>query len=119
MCAEQAPKELKLQVLLHDSSEFALNDIASPCKALIPQYKALELKVEQVIARKYGLQFPFPPLVKEIDLRMLVTEMSQLMKPSQDYKQLPFAPYDIALPDWSPTKARSEFLKAFRRYSKS
>ncbi len=118
MCAGQAPEELKLQVLLHDSFESLGNDIASPLKVLLPQYKAMELKIEQMIARKYGLQFPFPPLVKEIDLRMLVTEMKQLMAPHKDYKELPFTPYDVELPDWSPEKARREFLKAFRRYSR-
>lgn len=116
-CAQQAPAEHALAVLMHDSAEHILADLNTQCKALLPQYKAMELRLEAVISRKYGLPFPFDPIVKEIDLRMLKTEMKQLL-PGDDYKEIPFAAYDIKIPHWSPEKARREFLKAFRRYTR-
>lgn len=73
------PYEYKLEALLHDASEAYLGDVASPLKALLPQYKAIERRVEQAIARRYSLRFPLPKPVKIADGRMLVTEKRDLL----------------------------------------
>lgn len=73
------PKHLQKAGLLHDASEAYLGDVSSPLKALLPDYKAIEAKVEKAICKQFNLPFPLPSKVKEADLIMLVTEKRDLM----------------------------------------
>lgn len=76
------PDELALAALLHDASEAYLGDVVSPLKALLPEYKAIERRVEMSIAAAFpqasGL-WPLNPLIKEADLRMLWIEIADLL----------------------------------------
>lgn len=73
------PLSVQLAGLLHDGSEAYLTDIASPVKAHLPDYKVIEDNIHSVIFRKYGLEFPMHPAVKQADLTMLSTEAHYLM----------------------------------------
>ena len=77
------PPRFALAGLLHDAAEFILQDIASPLKRLLPDYRALEARIERVIFKKFGVDgFLVPhmhPLIKEADLVMLATERRDLM----------------------------------------
>ena len=68
------PPEYALEALLHDATEAYMGDIASPLKAMLPDYKAVEKRIEAVIREKFGL----PPImtvdVHYADLVMLATE---------------------------------------------
>ena len=64
------PDHLALCGLLHDASEAYLGDVASPLKALLPEYKKIEDRVEQAIADFFDLPFPYPKEIKETDKRM-------------------------------------------------
>jgi uncharacterized protein len=116
-CADVAPNEYKLTMLLHDGTESLVGDLNTPLKDLLPQYQEMETHVLQLIARKFGLPYPFPPIVKEIDKRMLVTEMRDLIC-GEDYAAYPWKPYDFKIEPWSMDWAEQEFLKRFHRYYK-
>lgn len=73
------PLRVQLAGLLHDASEAYLADIPSPVKSLLPDYKALEDKVLGVVFKKYGLEYPPHPAVKQCDLTMLSTEAHYLL----------------------------------------
>lgn len=111
------PSPLQLRGLLHDGSEAFANDLASPIKQYLPQYKELEVRIEQIIARRFGFRLPMPAAIKTADLTLLVTEMRDLMK-NADYKQLPYTPLPDRIVPWPSTKARREFLKRFNKLSK-
>lgn len=64
------PDNLALTGLLHDAGEAYLGDVASPLKALLPEYKKIEDRVEAAIAAHFDLPFPSPPEIKEADKRM-------------------------------------------------
>lgn len=112
--ADMAPDGFKLAALLHDGHEAICGDVNSILKRLLPDYERIEMKVEKLVLSRFGLPFPKDPRVKEVDMRMLSTEMIQLLYPA-DAKNIPFKPYDIKLHGWLPAKARREFLKRFSR----
>lgn len=68
------PPEYALEALLHDAAEAYCNDISTPLKALIPEYRAIEDRVDSVIRRKFGLPSAMSSPVKYADLIMLATE---------------------------------------------
>lgn len=114
-CSDMASDEHKLTALLHDAQEFALADVNSPLKSILPQYQELEARSEIAIAKKFGVPYPRPPIIKEIDLRMLVTEMRQLLK-GDDWKKIPFEPYDFKIKCWGIKKSEREFLRRYHKY---
>lgn len=74
-------KSILPHYLLHDAAEAYMNDIATPVKALIPQYKELEQKVQDIIMRKLGLwdeewlyTHPQHDLCKRVDHIALIYE---------------------------------------------
>jgi len=77
------PKEYALEGLLHDAAEAYVGDMASPLKALLPDYKTIECRVEEAIAKAFNIQIGLR-CIKQADLVMLATERSELMPPSED-----------------------------------
>lgn len=111
------PDEFKLHGLLHDAQESICQDLAQPIKQYLPQYNELEMRVERLVARKFGLVFPMPAAVKTADMTLLVTEMRDMMK-NTDYKIHPFAPLTKKLLPWTSARAHREFLKRFNHLTK-
>lgn len=70
------------QLLHHDDPEYILSDLVSPLKKEMPEYKRKERLVERQIARKFNLEYPHPPYVKEFDRRILIDERQQILRKS-------------------------------------
>jgi hypothetical protein len=68
------PSDLALTGLLHDASEAYLGDVSSPLKKLLPEYKAIEERVERAIADYFSIPFPYPEEIKKADKRMYWNE---------------------------------------------
>lgn len=117
MVSDLLPDTLKLTGLLHDASENFLQDLNAPLKSILPQYKQIEEKVEKVIAKKFGLTFPFPPQVKEADLTMLASEMKWFVNSGGDWKNIPYEPLP-KFEAWTQEKAKEEFMKRFDKWKK-
>lgn len=47
------PPEFALEALMHDAAEAYCNDISSPLKALLPEYRVIEDRIEAVIRSKF------------------------------------------------------------------
>jgi hypothetical protein len=69
-----AEDEFKFDALMHDAAEAFLGDIPSPLKMLLPDYKTIEIRVEKAIFERFGVSFPLPQNVKEVDKMMLAIE---------------------------------------------
>jgi hypothetical protein len=72
--------EIAYEFLLHDRIEAYISDVNSPTKHHLPDYQRLEEMLNVVSAESFDLPVEMSAEVKEIDLRMLVTEASVLMK---------------------------------------
>jgi uncharacterized protein len=110
------PAQWALDGLLHDASEAYLGDVSSPLKALLPDYKAIEQRVEAAIALHFGLAFPLPSIVKHADLKMLVTEKRDLMirTPNDEDHWPNITPCDMKVHPMSSETARECFLARFK-----
>lgn len=114
------PQPFALEALLHDASEAYLKDLPSPLKALCPDYRAIEARVDAAIRARFGLP-PTPSReVKVVDLMMLATEKRDLMPacpmpwPCLDGIE-PFRP--VIVP-WRPEDAEKAFLETFERLTR-
>jgi uncharacterized protein len=95
------PKELQLTLLMHDATEAYLLDIPRPIKRHLRDYKELEENLMKVIADKFNLVYPFPPIIKEIDSRMLEIEHYNIILGKAEMYLM------------SPELAKSKFLEAY------
>jgi hypothetical protein len=116
------PPEYALEALLHDASEAYLGDVSSPLKRLLPDYKAIEERVERAITAHFGLPFPLSPIVKRADIQLLLTEKRDLLHPSRGaihdihWGQWPdIQPLEKRIHPLSPAGARAAFLDLFAR----
>lgn len=110
------PPEFALEALLHDAAEAYCNDIASPLKALLPDYRRIEKSVESAIAAKFSLPGEMSSQVKNADLIMLATERRDF--DIDDGTPWPIlegisARSDVILCPLSPRQARVLFLQRY------
>lgn len=96
-----------LAALLHDASEAYLLDMPTPIKIGLPDYKATEYKLMEVIANKFGFEFPLNPVIKKVDAEALEIEYVNLVE-LDNYE------FDCM----SHTDAKIEFLELFKLIQK-
>lgn len=113
--AMQLPPELRLSGLLHDAHEAYYGDIISPIKRMLgPKFDELCDQFDDVIDETFGTDVRHP-LVKEADLRMLVTEARSfdLFGNGDGWPQVhPYLPLGH-IDTWLPTHADIKFMELF------
>jgi hypothetical protein len=110
-----APFGLGFEGLMHDAAEAYVGDMPAPLKRILPEYKALERRVEAAIFDRFDIDSPLSPKVKEIDLVLLATEQRDLMPDHDDeWALIEGVPQltDRIVP-WSAEAARAEWLARF------
>lgn len=106
--------ELPLDFLLHDASEAYLNDLARPVKhdVSLCGYRLAEMNLQHLLCQVFGLAWPVPPCVKQMDDRMCETERRDLMPPTPEWT-LGVEPLPHSITPWTPEIARQQFLNRF------
>ncbi|EKQ1114474.1 HD family hydrolase [Morganella morganii] len=110
------PPECALEALLHDAAEAYIKDIPSPLKAMLPDYKAVEKRIEAVIREKFGLPPVMTVDVHYADLVMLATEKRDFeIDPGSHWPMLDSAPPhdDIIIQPLTPPQAYHQFMARF------
>lgn len=109
----------QLEALLHDGSEYVLQDMARPLKehaVLGKAYREVEDKAAAVIAGVFGVPYPHSDYVKEVDLRMLATERRDLMPGVTKWAILDgVETARQRIIPWVPERAKEEFLAYYRK----
>lgn len=81
LVSELVPEEHALAALLHDAAEAYCGDMVSPLKQLLPVYQSIHATIEQNLYRSIGVEWPVHACVKDADIKMLATEVRDLMTP--------------------------------------
>lgn len=116
---DDAEDDLIMTALLHDAAEAYTGDCIRPLKReLGASFAELEQRLEFCIATRFGLTYPFPPIVKQVDNRIMVNEVRDLMAVCADAKEWNFLkvlqPYDIPIiRPWSWDLAYEMFMSRF------
>lgn len=105
--------ELALEALLHDAAEAYIKDIPRPLKLLLPDYRAIEQRVDAVIRHAFRLPERMSTAVKAADLTLLATERRDLMIPDDTEWEIirSFAPLDKRIHAQPPRVAESHFVR--------
>jgi len=115
MVSHLVPPQHALAGLLHDAAEAFIGDVSRPLKALLPDYKAIEKRVEDAVLTRFGVDPKLPREVKVADIIMLATEQRDLMtRRATDWAILndvePLAETIVPL---SPAEAKAAFLTRY------
>ena len=105
-------KDVQLACLLHDASEAYLSDLTRPVKKLIPQYQAIEDKIQKLIYETFNVSDDSLYFVKGIDDALLFFEFKYLL----EEKVLNEEPELLSHPDFSQRDFQSvkkEFVRIF------
>ncbi len=116
---ETMDRRVALTALLHDASEAYMGDVPAPLKALLPDYRRLEHRVEETLALKFNLVFPFPAIIKLADERIMANEREVLMvDPPKPWSNRETIPLDrTVIQAMSPPLARNFFRQHYQMFT--
>ena len=111
------PPEYALQALLHDAAEAYVGDMCYTVKSVMPEFIAIESRVWNVIASRFGVPVDLHPSVKRADRDILYYERKSVMAPSigTDWGDMvdPWLdPYPI-IDNWDWQYAEVKFFQRF------
>lgn len=109
------PPQYALAGLMHDAAEAFIGDVSRPLKALLPDYKVIEKRVEDAVLTRFGIDPKLPPEIKVADIIMLATEQRDLMVHlASDWAVLSgVTPLAEVIVPMAPTEAKAYFLARF------
>lgn len=110
--SQLVPKRLAFAALMHDAAEAFVGDMPKPLKEMLPEYSAIERRIEDDIARRFDLGDAMRhPEVKRADRIMLRTEQRQVMDNSDGWSWCAdVEPASIIIEFLTPDRAASRFL---------
>lgn len=105
--------EHALWALLHDAAEAYVVDVPRPLKLSMPDYRAAEAAIMDVICERFGLHRHEPKAVKDADNAILNDEREALMAPPplpwRAIEQVPRL--GVTIRCWAPTVAEYEYAR--------
>jgi len=113
LVSHNVPTEHAWEALLHDAAEAYIKDIPAPIKRLLPDYRALEHKIEAAIRARFGLPEIQSVSIKQADLVLLATERRDLMPDAgDDWPMIEgITPLDKRIRAVHSSQAKSHFMQ--------
>ncbi|WP_025140902.1 hypothetical protein [Achromobacter sp. DH1f] len=102
MASELLPAELQFEGLLHDGEEAYVRDLASPVKALLPQYVELAAGITLAIRTRFDL----PPHHHSPQIKVVDTELQALEERAIFHGERTFE-------FWTPKQSYDRFMERF------
>lgn len=112
MVARIVPVQDALWGLMHDASEAYLVDLPAPIKRssrLGEEYQKIESSIMALVAGRFGMSIAEPSSIKTADMRLLATEMRDLMGRTIASDAI-YQPLPWLIDPWSPERSEVEFL---------
>lgn len=114
LVSKLVPPADALEALLHDATEAYLNDLSTPVKRGLPEYRELEARNDMAIRMRFQLPHEHAAVVKEADTLAYWTEREQLMLRHPAHEK----PADLVLPivgelGLDPPAAKALFLARY------
>ena len=104
------PKALAIEGLLHDASEAFIGDMPKPLKERLPDYQAVEWRIDRAVLGRFGIGW-LGPEIKLADRVMLATEQRLLMRNQDRWKWTDeTTPLNIELECLAPEAAYQAFI---------
>jgi hypothetical protein len=114
------PEEWAWEGLLHDAAEAIIGDVAKPLKNLIPDYRRVEQRIEEVIFGYFGIAPKLPACVKQGDTVMLHTEQRDLMGAgTRVWTFESHQPLSTRIIPMSPEHAKVAFLQRYEELARA
>lgn len=113
------PPEHAFTGLMHDAAEAFIGDVSKPLKVLLPDYKAIEERVEAAVFARFGLPAKLPQCIKDADRILLRTEQRDVMGADRCKWQFTAGTQPLAEPivPLGPEDAKRLFLARFAELS--
>lgn len=110
-----ATPHAQLAALFHDATEAFIGDMSKPLKRLMPQYSAVEERLQRVIFKRFHIEWPIPPEVKQADQTVMQLEQHCLMHPFVADRMSTPGPIhpSLGISCFDPTRAKSLFLARY------
>jgi hypothetical protein len=108
------PSKYALEGLLHDASEAFVGDVSSPLKKLLDRYQEIEYNVQEDIAKRFGLVFPFPEEIHKADKQLYWAERKAIAPAVDSLWHKEFrASRKVEPQGWTPPVAKKKFIARF------
>lgn len=102
-------------MLMHDAAEAYVGDMVAPLKAVLPAFVAIEARILQAIATRFGLP-EMPEAVHDLDALMCATEKRDLIGGAEPWPGTPSPIDELEIPEREvgPREAELMFMRRFR-----
>jgi hypothetical protein len=99
--------------LMHDAAEAFIGDVVKPLKVLLPDYAAVEDRVERAVFARFEVPLVLPLAVKVADRQALFIEQRKVMGNNDEWTETEKATLPAGVPapfGLSPAAARTAFM---------
>lgn len=110
------PQYIQFHALMHDAAEAYTGDMPKPLKLMMPEFQAIEAKIEKVVETTFKINVAAKDLIKRFDIEMLKKEKESLF-PS--HAEIPWFGFDkindvnIPIQCLTPKQAETLFIMTF------